>query len=98
MNKHTPGPWINNKGSGWIWATGPDGVKDQIICQFWDNQEDDFENWQQNAALIAAAPEMYEALKAIYADWKAHELAFKNGKTQALVWVALDRAGFDGDL
>jgi hypothetical protein len=35
------------------------------ICQLWSKKEEDFENSEANALLIAAAPDLYNALKGI---------------------------------
>ena len=64
-SKHTPGPWAcnvwmvgNNVPTGEITISGPEG--DEHICTM-DGNEDNL----ANGNLIAAAPAMYEALKAI---------------------------------
>lgn len=61
--QHTPGPWSvchwmvgNNTPTGEITICGPEG--DEHICTM-DGNEDN----QSNAALIAAAPDMLEALQ-----------------------------------
>lgn len=65
MGQHTPGPWAcnvwmvgNNVPTGEITISGPEG--DEHICTM-DGNEDNL----ANGNLIAAAPAMYEALKAI---------------------------------
>ena len=62
----TPGPWSlcnwmvgNNTPTGEVTICGPEG--DEHICTM-DGNEDN----QANGNLIAAAPEMYEALQAAY--------------------------------
>lgn len=81
MSKHTPGPWKwhmevqergpMGKGSlryanlGRVlrpnWCTGPEGE----LWQAWVNVS------EADAKLIAAAPELLEALQELYADYKA---------------------------
>lgn len=54
MSQHTPGPWTFDD-DYYVVA----GEENDIICELWSQDKD------ANARLIAAAPEMYEALKAI---------------------------------
>lgn len=49
---HTPGPWTYNQGAGTVSAF--EGPTRRVICRYVD---------LANARLIAAAPELYEALK-----------------------------------
>lgn len=60
--KHTPGPWkiYTSPSAQWV---GKD-ITGEIVCEKPDQQYDRA-NWQANAHLIAAAPDMLEALKAI---------------------------------
>ena len=68
MSAHTPGPWIVSHDpdaySDDDYCIGPpDGKVDQIaVCS------------KRDAALIAAAPDMYEALKAVAANIDRAEL------------------------
>jgi hypothetical protein len=57
--KHTPGPWIFDDG-GFIRS-----ARGTAIAQMWDKQEEDFNNCDANANLIAAAPELLAALKTL---------------------------------
>ena len=62
--KHTPGPWYatTRKGSwDWVVAHGP---LDEI-CQLFHDGTEFNETGEANARLIAAAPEMLEALLSI---------------------------------
>jgi hypothetical protein len=54
---HTPGPWTHNQSSGTVSAI--EGPTRKVICRYVDGD---------NARLIAAAPEMLEALKAAIPD------------------------------
>lgn len=57
--KHTPAPWTH-EGRGAVYA--PDG---RPIAHVWQNQGDD--DREANARLIAAAPELLEALELAHA-------------------------------
>lgn len=67
MSKHTPGPWYVIEGNYTHAATINKSTKERICAV----EFPDFKNgnnghaleWQANAYLLAAAPEMYEALK-----------------------------------
>lgn len=55
--KHTPGPWE-------IWSgTIVCDQEGNNICQFFNKNEYDFKNAENNIKLIAAAPELLEALQ-----------------------------------
>ena len=63
--KHTPGPWKVYR-SNWDHTISVCG--DDTVCLFYYLQEEDhntvnLENCEANARLIAAAPDMLEALK-----------------------------------
>ena len=71
--KHTPGPWVARKtgGAGWPgqigWAIDFNEIQEQVV---------DFVYEEADAHLIAAAPELLEALSDALADfdnWAAHE-------------------------
>lgn len=89
MSKHTPGPWsyfdippmVNSQGVFWVEHDGR-----RIADVFQQGGET-----IQNAQLIAAAPELLEALKAVEARLTAVAWAFYvDGKAKAL------KAVFDG--
>ncbi len=69
MNKHTPGPWgcTTRKGS-WDWVVYRDSNIE--ICQLFHDGTDMNETGEANARLIAAAPDMLLALKALLEDSK----------------------------
>lgn len=59
--KHTPGPWHLSAYRGkpdydLIWDKS-----DRVVCQMFDKYEDNFTNYEANAKLIAAAPELLDA-------------------------------------
>ena len=65
MSKHTPGPWFNgqdgfNLGSGVVYARHTNGnPKDVATIRGWGGEQ------QANSRLIAAAPDLLEALEAM---------------------------------
>jgi len=66
--KHTPGPWaaisMNNRASKYWWSiSGMDGLGD-VVCNTPNNNASD----EANAKLIAAAPELLEALQQLRID------------------------------
>jgi hypothetical protein len=62
MNEHTQGSWEFEKGSGNV--CGAIISKTAFVCDFVEDPSD------ANARLIAAAPELLEALKAMLAVWE----------------------------
>lgn len=71
MSKHTPGPW---EARGWSIKYPGNGVRvcvvdqaDKALKQFGDYDED-MAVCKANARLIAAAPELLEALRNLLAD------------------------------
>lgn len=75
QSKHTPGPWkAVPEGSG-SWTIYPvDGPRDGIVTSF--GQYRDRENKEADARLIAAAPDLLEALKG-YIALRDQKLAIK---------------------
>ena len=61
MNKHTPGPWSAHYNNEGLTVFSPDN----ITVAYVDYDECEERPVNANAHLIAAAPAMYEALKAI---------------------------------
>lgn len=68
--EHTKGEWIVKENGKYetpsIWGSFPDGSGTQEICRVKDTYA--MGTTGANAHLIAAAPDMYEALKGIVAD------------------------------
>src|SRR6185503_15725498 len=66
MSKHTPGPWQVEVTRANLWIGTPKGSKiDDVVCdlEYGEEYKDNYRQRQlANANLIAAAPEMYEAL------------------------------------
>jgi hypothetical protein len=62
-SKHTPGPWEHDGGAtGWVGVRAPYKMVASVYGDRDDCKSDD--RMVANARLIAAAPEMYEALAA----------------------------------
>lgn len=70
MGTHTPGPWKFNKSTMEIYAGG------QSICsmaKFRDGTSD-YPNYEANARLIAAAPELIEALNRYFREMEIGDI------------------------
>lgn len=70
--EHTPGPWRHNNG-GHVYG------RDVVVCRVGDYTDKEClpfckERWDADSALIAAAPEMLEALKRILPSAIAYEM------------------------
>lgn len=78
--KHTPGPWtFSNDRFNACPDVKPDGVLGSIlsedewfIAEVWADAGDDDSEPEANARLIAAAPDMLEALRGIQAQCAGH--------------------------
>jgi len=67
MSRHTPGPWeINERHGGVIYI---EGVGNTVAICHDDGFDIDHAEAEANARLIAAAPQMLEALEACAAYW-----------------------------
>ena len=62
--QHTPGPWHHDD-YGHICA-GPNVIGEVYTFELNDKQRDEYLPWEGNAKLIAAAPEMFDALRDLY--------------------------------
>lgn len=72
--KHTPGPWgiEQTDTANWIGPMRPDGVKIAEIVADTDRDgltDEAMERNDANARLIAAAPELLEALEVLFDEW-----------------------------
>lgn len=68
--QHTPGPWHLSKGKNYVRKLSPtltDAPQDYNICEL--NCMVGNPEFEANARLIAAAPDMLEALEEIAANW-----------------------------
>ena len=68
--KFTPGPWTT-QGWGALWAYIPvNDARHNLVCSMYPDPAHDYSRNEvlANAHLIAAAPDLYEALAGIIAD------------------------------
>lgn len=61
--KHTPGPWRVSEGNGYNSSLYVMAGEAAEICEVFDDSEEMALPDKANACMIAAAPELYEALK-----------------------------------
>lgn len=77
--KHTPGPWAVAEGDG-CFVVETDDMTVRFVCMGLDAEGD-----RANACLIAAAPDLLEALRRVVNDWVAPDgLPFEDGEMPAL--------------
>ena len=71
---HNPGPWRVEEsigGEGWISSDDP-GDGGDIVCNSpYTDEEKSLKRWEANARLIAAAPDLLEALQRVADDYEA---------------------------
>lgn len=73
-SKHTPGPWTIGGDDGAIWIQSPVS-SDNVICDLVGRDADCLAvEDEANARLIAAAPELLAALKAVDLVWERQNL------------------------
>lgn len=60
MSNHTPGPWEFN--GGYIFGADKN---ETVIADIYRSDVSDEGTWERNGKLIAAAPELFEALKGL---------------------------------
>ena len=95
MSKHTPGPWvIYRDGGGWYIECTPErGHSVAHITADDEEQDTPDEEKAANARLIAAVPEMLEALKLIAnAENSALDLAYCKGIARAAITKAGEKS------
>ena len=85
---HTPGPWVNrtvgdptNKSGGQIYA----GKVNVATCHFGSHDTPEYDDYKANARLIAAAPELLDALKKLVGWYDCFQL--KEGEADLPVIV-----------
>lgn len=72
MSKYTPGPWVlENRGCKYIVSKPGDGYITRDVCRLDGSTMSAFAQ-EANARLIAAAPELLEALRGLLALDKEH--------------------------
>lgn len=62
MSKHTPGPWLQNKYGSVVDRAG-DGVQFRGVSTLCSGSDERIEEAEANTRLIAAAPDLLEALE-----------------------------------
>ena len=63
MNEFTPAPWFRYKDRHDDSIVASDGIIGNIICDAPSEGKLSIERWEANVHLIAAAPDIYEALQ-----------------------------------
>ena len=71
MSGHIPGPWgcVTRRGS-WDWVVYQASDPNIEICQMFHDDTEFNETGEANARLIAAAPDLLAALKAMVDRWE----------------------------
>lgn len=90
--KHTPGPWDHE--GGWITAAPKYGIGGdaRVVAQIHSGPDCAPDTHADaNAHLIAAAPDLLAAAKAVAALWAEHGLGDDDAQSEP-VWNALQRA------
>lgn len=70
--KYTPGPWAfeTDCNCDWVYTTQTPEDGGDIICMPPD-MDDSFKRWPANRALIAASPDLLEALQILLFDFES---------------------------
>jgi len=103
MTKHTEGPWLIRESRGDSRGNATDSCRQWVIdtdfkpfvalLEEWKTagNPDAWEEGRANARLIAAAPELYEALAACH-DLLLMNPRYENGRAMRMAAAALDKA------
>jgi hypothetical protein len=82
---HTPGPWeIHHHGDNEGDIHGSDG---KLVCMMREGDTAPAEDWESDARLIAAAPDMWMALRGalrVLTGWDGHSTAPDDGDTEVV--------------
>lgn len=75
MSRHTPGPWLREGNTVYAlmhagWRKGGEQFKNRFSAYVQADRECSDDEHEANARLIAAAPELLEALRDMLAGWK----------------------------
>ncbi len=100
MSKHTPGPWVVDEANTNLVARLVDGVYEYVCAvepSSFSTREYNNEQEEADARLIAAAPELLEALKMGYADTmdyiqRNHLSGAENNRWLVLARAAITKA------
>lgn len=91
--KHTPGPWVldGHNLSSVIRCTVPKGHPDaRHVCGDYEQIASAHgENWQANASLIAAAPDLLAALQAIGAPDEVDLVSVSDSAIRGMLYAAI---------
>ena len=72
MSKPTPGPWKVPR-HAWFQVVPEEALPgDYVLAQCYESRQRSVEEAKANAHLIAAAPELYEAARAVYFQTYGH--------------------------
>lgn len=86
MSKHTHGPWITNGR-----AIEQDADDDALVVAYAEDEQND--DWEANARLIAAAPDLLEACKIALAETLRANEHFKSvSPATAMLEAAIAKA------
>lgn len=85
--KHTPGPWV-------VGTNGPNDhfIRDAGLSMIVDKINFPMSQSTANARLIAAAPELLEALEAVLSLYKSTGMSPEEHEVNRLVWNAVQKA------
>jgi hypothetical protein len=92
MSKHTPGPWTSgHHGNVALWV-GPSHLAHPVALVPWDSHAEARDEARDNARLIAAAPDLLEALKEILPWHDFHPLEQTDNRIVNLCREAISKA------
>lgn len=90
MSAHTPGPWCELGSAVGVAWRGQGGEQDQLIPVAMlprPDPNDSMDEWRANAKLLAAAPELLEALKALVAEYEPNLKTFALDAPRRAKWL-----------
>lgn len=82
MSKHTPGPWLVSPDGNVV--SGRAGIVERIAVSIFCSKE----RRDANARLIAAAPDMLEALRELLGDFVSIVTAANHNDLATIIYVA----------
>jgi hypothetical protein len=93
MSKHTPGPWAVNPMNAQVDEFGGQGMPLPVCHMLWPTDKRKEAETMANARLIAAAPDLLEALERILADGDVRDILGKADMSKARSAIAKARGG-----